>query len=61
MSEMTKIMQCDCKSDFQDSKYGKQNRVFVFALKASNHRCTVCGELKRSQVMKKEEKVKKKK
>lgn len=61
MAEMNKIMACNCKHEYQDSKYGEGHRVFVWATKHENFRCTSCGELKRSQVMKKEEKGKKKK
>lgn len=60
MAEMTKIMTCQCKHEYQDSKYGEQHRVFVYALKSDNYRCTSCGELKRVQIFKKEEKAKKK-
>lgn len=46
MTEMTKIMRCTCKHEYQDEKYGEQNRMFVYASKTENHRCTVCGNLK---------------
>ena len=37
------IKKCNCKHEYQDSKYGKQKRVHN---KTSNDkfRCTVCGE-----------------
>lgn len=42
------IKKCNCKNDFQDSKYGKGYRVFnkTNKLKGSEHvhRCTVCNK-----------------
>lgn len=44
----TVIKRCDCKSSYQDSKYGKGLRVMNYGSKASpgkseGYRCTVCG------------------
>jgi len=41
----TKILKCTCKSDYQDKKYGKGNRVHN--IKNEGCRCTVCGEDKK--------------
>lgn len=42
----TKIAECNCDSQFQDSRYGKKKRVMNHAPnKGSNknrYRCTVC-------------------
>ena len=40
-----KITACTCKHDYQDSKYGKQQRVHNPFKKGDSfgHRCTVCG------------------
>lgn len=35
------ISKCNCKSDFQDQKYGKGNRVFNPCFK-DYMRCTIC-------------------
>ena len=35
------IAKCDCESDFQDSKYGKGQRVCNLTMK-NQVRCTVC-------------------
>ena len=40
----TKIMKCTCKHEYQDKKYGKQNRVFNQKVKANEYRCTVCSK-----------------
>lgn len=43
---MTRIKQCtnsECKSDYQDKKYGNGNRVHNVTSKDKN-RCTVCGK-----------------
>lgn len=43
---MTKEMQCTCKHDFQDQKYGKGIRLFnerMAGTKTNGWRCTVCG------------------
>jgi hypothetical protein len=44
---MTEIRKCTCKHSYQDTKYGKNNRVFN--IKPSKpgtfeSRCTVCGK-----------------
>lgn len=38
----TKILTCTCEHPFQDSKYGKNKRVFNYAEKKEAWRCTVC-------------------
>jgi len=38
---MTVIKQCKCENTFQDSQYGKGNRVFNEGEK--DDKCTVCG------------------
>lgn len=43
----TKIFSCTCNHEFQDSVYGKRNRVFNPRGKGdtpSGYRCTVCGK-----------------
>ena len=35
------IYKCTCQHDYQDVKYGKQNRVWVPTTKG--RRCSVCG------------------
>ncbi len=42
---MTKIMKCYCKHEFQDSRYGKQNRVYNKTKDDGIYRCTVCGKV----------------
>lgn len=34
------IKSCNCKSEYQDKKYGKNNRVFNMTAKGA--RCTIC-------------------
>ena len=45
----TKIMRCNCTSEFQDKLYGKQMRV-INLRDSSKHKnegtCTVCGTKK---------------
>ena len=45
----TKIVNCDCKHDYQDAKYGKGKRVANYARNANNkfggYRCSVCGKM----------------
>lgn len=45
---MTKEMQCNCKSEFQDQLYGKNMRLFNSRGdnkgKTTGYRCTVCGK-----------------
>jgi hypothetical protein len=39
------IKKCDCTHEYQDSVYGKNNRVFnVFGKNNDKVRCTVCGK-----------------
>jgi len=44
------IKKCDCKSKYQDKRYGKGNRVHnELSRKQSasiEYRCTVCGRVK---------------
>lgn len=43
---MTKIFRCSCKSEYQDGRYGQNQRVFNAGQKANDrivYRCTVCG------------------
>ena len=42
---MTEIIQCNCKSEFQDEIYGKGMRLANIAGKdkPSAYHCTVCG------------------
>jgi hypothetical protein len=45
----TKVMFCTCSHDYQDARYGKNNRVHNYAPKGSatgGYRCTVCGKVK---------------
>ena len=44
---MIKILHCDCKSDYQDSKYGKGYRVHNSRVKQGEYRCTVCSNIKK--------------
>lgn len=41
----SKILKCTCQSEYQDSVYGKGNRVMNPYGKSqdSGYRCTVCG------------------
>lgn len=41
----TKIINCDCESDYQDRKYGKGKRMANWAPKQNGWRCTVCGKV----------------
>lgn len=45
---MTKIINCDCKHEFQDNTHGKGKRVANHApskgAKPKRYRCTVCGK-----------------
>ena len=45
---MTAIIQCTCKHEFQDNRYGPGKRLHneLGVPKDGNHyRCTVCGKL----------------
>lgn len=44
------VKQCDCAHDYQDAKYGKGKRVHNPS--AKGYKCTVCGKLKGSSVVK---------
>ena len=43
---MTEVIQCTCKSEFQDELYGKGMRLAntMGKDKPSGYRCTVCGK-----------------
>jgi len=46
---MTKILLCSCKSEYQDTKYGRQMRVHNQKKKDKEEKgwmCTVCGNMK---------------
>lgn len=45
---MTKIIKCDCKNEYQDEKYGKDQRVHnkTSGKDGRNWRCTVCKKEK---------------
>lgn len=43
---MTKIIRCKCANDYQDSIYGKFNRVHNYSKKNKRWHCTVCGDRK---------------
>jgi hypothetical protein len=44
------ILECNCKHEWQDKRYGENMRVHNFAKKASGERggwrCTVCSSVK---------------
>lgn len=37
---------CDCKSEYQDSKYGKGVRIHTVGKEGKSFICTVCGKKK---------------
>jgi len=46
MYDSIKVMKCSCESKFQDSKYGKNNRVHTVGGSSqmnNTYTCTVCG------------------
>ena len=43
---MTKVMECNCKSEYQDQKLGKGKRVHNDLAKNQGYRCTVCDMVK---------------
>ena len=50
MSEVTKVLKCNCKNEGQDSLYGKGMRLHNLckAVKGDgSYRCTVCGNEKK--------------
>jgi len=49
---MTKIINCECKSEFQDKRYGPGKRVGNLNDKGSAT-CTVCGKAAAAKVDKK--------
>lgn len=50
---MTKIIHCDCASEYQDKRYGSGKRVGNTTEKSGDARCTVCGKLKSAAPAKK--------
>jgi len=42
----TKIVKCNCVSEYQDGVHGNGNRLHNFAAKNGSWRCTVCGNEK---------------
>ena len=50
----TKIITCNCISEFQDKLYGDKKRVHNLSFDSKKCTCTVCGNVK----LLKEEKVK---
>lgn len=44
----SEIKNCDCKSDYQDKKYGQGKRVHNIGKKGGNKsaKCTVCAKIK---------------
>ena len=46
---MSKLMTCRCVSQYQDEKFGKQQRVHNPTAKESGWRCTVCNDTKAGQ------------
>lgn len=40
---MTKVLKCSCPHSYQDSRYGKYQRVHNQKKDATNLTCTVCG------------------
>lgn len=39
----TKVVNCTCKNDFQDKRYGKGKRVANYSRKHNIYKCTVCS------------------
>lgn len=42
----TIVKQCDCKHDFQDKTYGKNQRLHNQSEDGKRSTCTVCGKSK---------------
>ena len=42
------IKKCICKSEYQDERYGKNNRVHNEMVGQKGYRCTVCGKDKKA-------------
>ena len=40
---MTVTKTCTCKHDYQDSTYGKQQRIFNLSEDGKKAKCTVCN------------------
>jgi hypothetical protein len=52
LAGQTVIKRCSCKSEYQDSKYGKGMRVHTTGVKKDGmvpERCTVCGPQPKSE------------
>ena len=43
------IAKCDCKHEFQDSTYGKNNRIHNQKGKVMEVCCTVCGKTNKTK------------
>lgn len=39
------ILKCKCKSEYQDQKLGKGNRIHNETKKLNEYRCTVCASM----------------
>lgn len=52
MNRGTIVLDCNCKNEFQDNRYGKGKRVHNYCKSPSTKenmkgaRCTVCGKVK---------------
>ncbi len=53
------VSSCSCQHPYQDSLYGRGNRVFNMMKSPASYRCTVCSKTKTVAVTK-ENKVEKK-
>lgn len=53
---MVEIMQCTCRNEYQDTVYGKGNRVHNYAMKPKSWRCTVCGQVQQGSKKKEDTK-----
>lgn len=43
------VKKCDCKHEFQDKTYGKENRLHNESEDGKRCTCTVCGKSKQKQ------------
>lgn len=43
-----KVLKCNCESEFQDSTYGKGNRLHNSCSDGKSWRCTTCGKERNS-------------
>jgi len=50
------VFKCTCKSDYQDRRYGVDNRLMNPCKATGVYRCTVCGKNFTKIVVKKEKK-----